>query len=419
MDYLTATYEAEAGQVILDGRPAGLAGEARLVPVAGVDLAFDRADGHLVRAVVDTDSAPAPAVLTRLFGPQAGGVLRAAAQAGGREPESMPPEAGAGLGPLSPEPGLGAALSRLALLDAVRATSPVPPSSPWWAAEAAVLASQAGLPARALAEARRAVRALGPGQLAVPRQAAQAAVIAADIATAEEPKAARRLRENVVIDDHPRRRGRPGLDAAAEVADLEKDCVRWPGLHWVLDPGMVPAGLLRLGLSPQSDLLVRYDSGTGRLAVQATQAPEADGVAVSRCRARLVDPGVLRVLAQAVFERSGSQVRAELQLSSPLDALGEIWLEVFAGPPRPVCSAKAHRIRRALRWADAALRAERAPAGLAPLSTGEDWAALATLAWERCRRDWAAAGDPGRAAGVLETGVPLPGPACLAETLDG
>ncbi len=63
----------------------------------------------------------------------------------------------------------------------------------------------------------------------------------------------------------------------------------------------------------------------------------------------------------------------------------------------PVRSAKGHRIRRALRWADAALRAERAPAALAPESTREDWAALTAAAWERCRRDWEAAGDADRA----------------------
>jgi hypothetical protein len=417
MNDFTPTYEAESCQAILDGRPAGLAGEARLVPVAGVDLAFDRVDGHLVRAVVDADDAPAPTLLTRLFGPQVADVLRAAAQAGRAEPESSSSEAGAGPRPLSPEPGLGTALSCLALLDAGRATSPVPPSSPWWAAEAAVLAEQAGLPARALAEARRAVRALERRQVVVPRQAAQAAVTAANIAATEEPEAARRLRENVVIDDLPRRPGLPGLDAAAEVGGLEKDCAHLPGLHWVLDPALVPAGLFRPGLSPYSDLLVRYNSGTGRLVVQATLAPGADGAAVGRCQARLVDPDVWRVLARAHLEQTGSQVQAELQLSSPLDALGETWLEVCEGPPRPVSSSKARLIRRALRWADAALRAERAPAGLAPLSTSEDWAALATLAWERCRRDWAAADDPGRAAAVLEPRVPLPRPAYLAEIL--
>ena len=417
MNDFTPTHEADSGQAILDGRPAGPAGEARLIPVAGVDLAFDRADGHLARVVVDADDAPVPTLLTHLLGPQVADVLRAAAQAGGAEPEWGSSGAGPRPGLLCPEPGLGAALSCLALLDAARATSPVPSSSPWWAAEAAVLAQQAGLPARALAEARRTVRALGRDQLVVPRQAAQAAVAAAEIAAAEEPEAARRMTENVVIDDHPRPPGLPGLDAATEVDSRKEDCLRLPGLHWVLDPILVPAELFRRGLSPHSDLLIRYDSGAGRLVLQATLRPGADSVTVSRCQARLVDPDVRRVLAQADLEQAGSQVRAELQLASPLDALGDTWLEVFEGPPRAVSSSKAHRIRRALRWADAALRAERAPAGLAPLSTGADWAALAALAWERCRRDWAAAGDPDRAAAVLEPRVPLPGPACLAEVM--
>ena len=50
---LTPIFERETGQVILEGLPAGVAGEAPLVPVPGLDLAFDRADGRLCRAVVD------------------------------------------------------------------------------------------------------------------------------------------------------------------------------------------------------------------------------------------------------------------------------------------------------------------------------------------------------------------------------
>ena len=55
-----------------------------------------------------------------------------------------------------------------------------------------------------------------------------------------------------------------------------------------------------------------------------------------------------------------------LQLKFPLDELPESWIEVVQDKLCPVRSAKGHRIRRALRWADTALRAERAPAGLAP-----------------------------------------------------
>ena len=165
MNDLTPSYESETGQVIVNGLPAGPAGEAGLVPVAGVDLAFDLADGHLVRAVVDADGVPATALLSRLFGPHAPAVLRDAA---------WPSEAGPRA--LCPEAGLCAALSSLARLDAARATSPVPGSSPWWAAEAATLAERAGLPVRALAEARRAVHVLGRGELAVPGEAARTAL---------------------------------------------------------------------------------------------------------------------------------------------------------------------------------------------------------------------------------------------------
>jgi hypothetical protein len=89
----------------------------------------------------------------------------------------------------------------------------------------------------------------------------------------------------------------------------------------------------------------------------------------------------------------------------------------------PVRSATGHRIRRALRWADAALRAERAPAGLAPHSAHEDWVTLATTAWERCGRDWVAAGDDDRAAqatrrqATVNRQPPPDGPAYLAEVL--
>ena len=107
MSDLTPSYEPEAGQVILEGLPAGAGGEARLVPVTGLDLAFDRADGHLSRGIVDADGADGPgelvaAMLVRLFGREAPDVVRDAAV---RPGESRV---------LSPEPGLCAALSSLA-----------------------------------------------------------------------------------------------------------------------------------------------------------------------------------------------------------------------------------------------------------------------------------------------------------------
>jgi hypothetical protein len=377
MNDFTPSYEPDAGQVILEGPPAGSAGEAGLVPVAGVDLAFDRGDGHLVRVVADAgdqvmvgaSGQAAATLLNRLFGPVAARALDEMV-ASPAEPGALRPQA------LSPEPVLCAALSSLARLDAARDTSPVPRRSPWWAAEAAVLAEQAGLHDRARAEA----------------DCLRGAIVQHWPCTA-------------------------GLDVAAEVEELEKDSVRLLKLSWVLDPALVPAGFIQPGLSPHSDLLVRYDGGVGLVTVAAALAPGADVAAAGRCQVRLVDPAVRRVLAQADCHLTESSICAELQLPVPLDELGEAWIEVVGEPHPPVRSAKAHLIRRALRWADAALRAERAPAGLAPQATAEDWAALAALAWQRCRHDWAAADDSGRATALPTPRTLAPGPAYLAEVL--
>jgi hypothetical protein len=373
MNDLAPSYEPDAGQVILEGRPAGLAGEAGLVPVTGLELAFDRADGHLVRAVIDADNQAATTLLllllNRLFGPRAALPRDTVSARRGARGAPQPYA-------LSPEPVLCAALSGLARVDAARDTSPVSRCSPWWAAETAVLAEQAGLHDRARAEASR-------------------------------------LRGAVV----PPLPYTPGLDVAAEVENLEKDSVRLPGLNWVLDPALVPAGLFRPGLSPYSDLLVRYDSGEGVVTVEAVLAPGAEVADAARCQVRLVDPTVRRVLTQADCHLAESGICAELRLPVPLDELDGAWIEIVEGPERPVRSAKAHLIRRALRWADAALRAERAPAGIAPQAAAGDWEALAALAWRRCRRDWEAAGDPVRAAVQPGPGAQAPGPAYLAEVL--
>jgi hypothetical protein len=429
MNDLTPSFERETGQVILEGLSAGVAGEASLIPVPGLDLAFDRADGHLCRAVVDTAATDGSisvgeqvtVMLIQLFGAHA--------------PSALSDPAGAYV--LSPEPRLAGTLSNLARLDAARATSPVLPGSPWWAAEAAELAERAGLPMRARAEAHRALAKL-LGQLdsidvaVLPESAARAALAVAALTTADEPAAATRLREAIG--------GRSGLppaaplpipefDVAAEVERLEKDRVRLVGLQWMLDPQLVPVGLFRPGLSPYSDLSVRHDGAKGQVVVEAVLAPGADCGALGSYLARLVDPTVHRVLAQAVFAKAApDRVRADLQLEFPLDELTESWIEVVHDKLWPVRSAKGHRIRRALRWADAALRAERAPVGLAPHSAHEDWAALTAAAWERCRRDWEAVGDADRAElaarrqAVIDPrsrnpSLPMDGPAYLAEVL--
>ena len=445
---LTPSFERETGQVIFEGLPAGVAGEAPLIPVPGLDLAFDRADGRLCRVVVDaagTDGSiavgeQAAVMLMRLFGAQAPNMVSGVATGSG------------GAGVPSPEPGLAGTLSSLARLDVARATSPVPSGSPWWAAEAAELAEHAGLHARARAEGYQALAKLieKPDSIdtsMLPEQAARAALAVAAIAASDDPEGAARLGEAIGGRSGPQPAAPlPSLefDVAAEVESLEKDWVRLARLQWMLDPDLVPKGLFRPGLSPYSDLSVRHDGAKGRVIVEALLAPGADCDALSRCLARLVDPAVRRVLAQGGFVKaettSASWVAAELRLPFALDELQESWIEVVQDQRWLVRSTKRHRIRRALRWADAALRAERAPAGLASQSNKEDWAALAAAAWERCRRDWEAAGDGDRAymaarrqaafdpracvpqapsatAADIAGQAPIDGPAYLAEVL--
>jgi hypothetical protein len=137
----------------------------------------------------------------------------------------------------------------------------------------------------------------------------------------------------------------------AEVESLEKDRVRLGGLQWMLDPDLVPEGLFRLGLSPYSDLSVRHQGAKGQVVVEAVLAPDADCGALGRCLARLVDPTVRRVLAQAAFAKAApDRVRAELQLEFTLDELPESWIEVVQDElwPSPQRQATPDQARPAL-----------------------------------------------------------------------
>jgi hypothetical protein len=445
MNDLTLTFERESGLVIAKGWAAGVAGEAPLSPVPGLNLAFDRVDGHLCRVIMTTlENAGSislgeevQATVARLFGPEAVGVVADAV----RSPWGASLESRV----LSPEPGLAGMLSSLARLDATRATSPVPPSSPWWGAEAAELAEYAGLPGRAQAEARQARAKLarqldGLDTAMLPGPAARAARRVAAIHAATESAAVSRPRAALggATGEWSRRSGSraatvppmPVFDVAAEVESLEKDRLRLTGLNWNLDPRWVPEGLFQPGLSPYSDLFIRCEGAGGPIRAEALLAPGADYGRLSDYQIRLVDPSIRRILARGGFSATLSRARAELQLKFSLDELPEGWVEVGSAAPWPVSSAKVHRMRRALRWADAALRAERAPVALAPASTRGDWAAFAAAAWGRCGRDWAAAGDANRAylaarrQAVIDSGtciprVPIGGPAYLAEILGG
>jgi hypothetical protein len=152
------------------------------------------------------------------------------------------------------------------------------------------------------------------------------------------------------------------------------------------------------GLSPRTDLVVHGQAGSDQVIVEAVRAARGDE-GTGRCWARVVDPALRRVLGAAAFRAVGQdrRVRAEICVPFPVTELSEAWVEVVDDRDRPVQSARLHRMRRALRSGDAALRAAQAPRGLAPSFTAEDWSALAARAWRDCRCDWLAAGDAGRA----------------------
>jgi hypothetical protein len=421
----TVSGDGDIDQVVLEGLPTGAAGAAPLTPTRDLELIFDRADGHLARVVIGPQEpgrsvgvGPGAALLTRLFGADVLGAVRAA------EKQRAAPRV------FLTDQSRSAHLSRLARLDAARVTSPARSGSPLWAAEAAQLAREGGWPARAQAEARRAIASLAGVLADAPFTEAlwRAASAVADLAEEVEPDMARQLRAAVAASAATRERpakpaGPPGRGSGPG-DDLE-DCANDAGLACSLDPDLVPVGVFLPGLSPVSDLTVRSHGDPGRVIVRALLRPEADLEALGRCRVRLVDPAVRRVLSIASFAPpEGSQVRAELRVPFPVAELRDTaWVEVVDDEHRPVRSQRLRHLRLALRWADAALRAELTPGGLAPGLTEEEWAALAASAWERCRRYWDRAGDHARAylasvrlADLAERGSPLD-PPFLAEAL--
>jgi len=365
----TVSVDWDAAQIMLRALPTGAGGGASLVPVPGVELVFDRASGRLSQLLVGVadrggvtePSGAAISYVRTIFGDAAAAGLR-------QIPYLAVPHV-----MLRAAPDTAAALSRLSRLHAARLTSPVQ-SSPLWAVEAARLTRQAAGPTPGTQHCGGAWRAV------------------IDMLMADPPPA------GPVQDAEPRRSG------------------RWTD-GW-LDPALAPAGVFRHGLSPESDLIVRDAGAT--LVVEAMLADPADVRAFGRCRVRLVDSGARRVVATARFRSRGQCARAALQVPAGLSAAAPYWIEVVDDERRPVQGTRLRRVRRALRWADAALRAETCPAGLAPWLTAGQWAELAVRAWDQCRADWEAAGDADRAylaaahravlAGEATSAQPLPAP---------
>ena len=330
--------DRDAAQLMLEGSPPGPGGGASLTYVPGVELVFDRAGGGLSQVVVEAGEPFGPVVPGDLALAFLGRVLGERVAAALRQARygTVPPVT------LQPNPTTIATLSRLARLNSARRTTPVP-GSPLWALEAADLARQCQCPS-AHAHA-------GP-----PLPSAPAAL------------------------------PRPATASAG------KNFRGW------LDPALVPVGVFRYGLSPDSDLDIRvHDDEDSLITVEAMLAPGATQSALAACQVRLVDSDARHVLAVSPLRPDGLRARAALPAPG---AAGSLWVEVVDDDRRPVRGVRLRRMRRALRWADAALRAASRPVGLDPDRSDEQWASLAALAWDRCRADWTAAGDADRAAGA-------------------
>lgn len=388
---MTLTWDKDVGQVTLEGLPEGPAGGASVSPAEGLELIFDCAGGQLAKVFVAAGEAgsppviaePAAVALKNLFGSGIGTAIRQAADRDG-DPLS-----------LRGEPGTLAALSRLARLDAARLTSAMA-DSPLWSVEGAQLAARAGLPARVTEEARRAATALASDCDVSPQELAAAADAVAELVDTAEPDLAGQLREAVAVAGaresaagyrkHARPPARPDIGARDVEDGLSGDLDQ---LHWSLDPRLIPAGLFQCALWPDAELTVRPERN--RLDVEARLAPGADRRALAICRARLVDPADRRVLGVASFHDLGdSLVRAEIRKRRPPR---EAWVEIVADAGRPVFSGTMHHMRRAMRWADAALAAGRQRYGLADA----EWTRLTAVAWGRAAQEWTAAGDHDRA----------------------
>jgi hypothetical protein len=383
----TLSYDEDASQAVLDDLPDGPGGGANVIAAPGLEFMFDCADAQLSRVFADTAGTTSgetdeliTATADRLLGSEAGAALRQAPHKDG-DPVVVATSAATMI-----------ALSRLARLDAAWMTSPVRPS-PLWAVEAAELAEQAGLRARVAVEVRQAVEALDGANEMSPAVLAATASAVADLVAASDPDLAGRLRASAAASSargpaaaHAQRSRPLSLPDGGVRGQRRGDLGQ---LHWWLDPDLVPSGIFRHALWPDTEVMVHPERS--RLVVEATLASSADRRALTACRARLVDPANRTVLGMASFRDMGeSRVRAEIRKRRPSH---EAWVEIVDDESRPVHSGKLRHIRRAMRWADTALSAGRQTFRLADA----EWIKVAAVAWGRCAEEWAAAGDRDRA----------------------
>lgn len=411
---LAIAVDDDSGQLVAQGAQTGAAGGAVLEPTRGLSLLYDRVSGQLCRLTVELpgvtsdpyDEVAVRRVLRRLFGAEAAQVLGRTFAGADDQPAVVQ---------VSSTPA-AAAYSLLARHDAARATSPVPASA-LWPAEAALLAHNAGLRARARSDAARAAPGLAEllARIALPATVEPVAALVGQLAARDAPEAA------AFLDDPARRWFDGELPAwlAEHQTAGQAPCEQRVGAgcspggpRWALDLALVPSGVLLPALMPGDDLVVRPRPPCG-FEVRVRRGPQGSGEALRACQARLVDPCARTVIAEAPLTPDGTWMRAILP---GLPELAGCCVEIVGGPGRPVLGERSRRLRRALRWADAALRAERQPFGLAPGLGHSEWSGLAATGWQHCRRSWEAAGDQERAAHAHGGAAGAPG-GYLAETL--
>jgi len=416
-DMLHARFDDDLGQVVAAGLPTGAAGGVEISPAPGVTCTFDALTGAFSELVVDpaagdndgrSDSRRRD-VLTWLFDTETTQAISDLAHRG----EGLD---------VSIAPAHQALLHRLALLEDAEDTDPLVPDSPLWGTEEVFLAHRGKLGALAeLHAVRTASRLAGlieqrPDLLDVALGAEHvqdAAMLVANLVERHDPEAAEALRAGYS----------PAVEEHLE-ASVDED--RWlPALSGVLAGGvadglavppqldllLLPEHTFRLGELPSADLVVHGNSA--ELLVTAGLDRRARKSVVESCWARLVDPETKTVLDAAPFyldrtdQGRPTAATARLRINDADIDFHRTALEVVADRDRPVQSRALRHARRALRLANAALRAERRPHALHPGWDETGWSQHARNLWMRAGEQWSAADDTARAALAFARGAGL------------
>jgi len=383
---LYASWQEALGSITLTGAPSGPGGTTEVSPTPGLTVMFDACSGGLCGLLIEVKNGPglselepdAETILEGVLGGVGLGSLRDHLDDSG-EPVAVT---------LDGDAELVGSLARLALALDAQHTDPVDPASPLWDAEQALLSERCGLRTLAKTHAGRAAERL-VGLVAFEPQLLSgvsrlAVRTVADLCQPVLPEASKILTD--ALDGH----GVPGSYSGypIERAQLRANQAKThPPI--VIDPSLVPPRTFLLAEDPLDDieLSIEHDTVSVRIRLEAW----ARRSVVEGCVLRQVDRRSRNVLAEAPLVRAGRLARGELRLTRrPPDGAD---LEVVAGPDEPVGSTRMASRRRALRFADAALRAQRHPSALHPEWDEARWSELAATFWQQSAAAWRDAGD--------------------------